>query len=249
MSRILRLMALCCAAAAAAVGRMLRGGDVQDTGHLRVHVDHTVVDHAATRLHGLLPRASYRDSGLHAALDHHHHGPDAPLPLGVDAPSGLGADGGRPADRAPLHAALPHRAQDAALRHRLAGGAVVGGAAAAGGIPVRLRRVVRLVVQPRYAASGSDVGGDAGPLPLAHEHHTPPLYRTPHVELPPPLPHIDTHHAGGDASGDGTCPRGGLLRADDALRRDGERAGHALGAGRGAGRGAASPTGGCTCGT
>lgn len=36
------------AAAAAAVGRMLRGGDVQDTGYIRVHVDHTAVDYAAT---------------------------------------------------------------------------------------------------------------------------------------------------------------------------------------------------------
>ena len=61
----------CCSAyhlSPSPVGGLLRGGDMQDTGYIRVHVHYTAVDDARKRFYRVFPFPAYRYPREHAVV-------------------------------------------------------------------------------------------------------------------------------------------------------------------------------------
>ena len=173
---------------AAAVGYMLCGGMPEDTGHVRVHVKHTVVDDAAARFQGVLSPASPLDNGIHTGVR---------LPCRLvlpvsDMAQRAVAHVGRHDVQRPVavcvHAPLPHDAPPAALWHRLARGAAVGSRGDAGGVCAVLRRVLQLVGQSCGAHALRDGIDYAGACRGKDVHCAASLSRTEDVADPPSAP-------------------------------------------------------------
>ncbi len=157
----------------------------QDTRHLRMHVHHTAVDYAQTRLCGVLPSASpcvahinrgQRLSGVMVCLQH-----ALALHALVHHPSHAG--GACCAGRAHPPRAC-HAADCAAERTRLVWRGAVVRLLVADGLGAVLRRLARLVALAAVA-SGVRHGADNA-CRVSATHGSPPasLLRTGHVGLP-----------------------------------------------------------------
>ena len=68
-----------------AVAGMLHRRHVQDTRHVRVHVQHPTLDESDTRLYRVLPRAAYHHLRKYAVVRLACHLSDVLLPLGLHA--------------------------------------------------------------------------------------------------------------------------------------------------------------------